>query len=493
VNEIEEDSGIPARNNSMLSDEISQQQSPDDMFVRSSPNLGGARTGARLLEEDLADPQERAPILRSAMKGGRRQFLADAEDRTTAIAHDHLRKQGKQRNPKAKELKKARKQMFDQVRGGKDALKQAGVPQGRRQFNRVAFKTESAMDFDPADAPSEIPAQMESDKRAWQQLRGAVANTNVLFEKHGLVRTEAEQQNEARKNDFQSAERSQAVYSRNVMNLASHLKTLVKQSPDDAHSNAYLADKNKAQIFQHTTGAAKKDFAQIEAQLGQPNLDPKRRDELLERASILESSATNQTDATVHAHAQGQTRAYSRNDRADVARFANNRGGAASRFLSGIGDFFAKIMPGAGRLFGASRDTRFEAAPGQREARDLLRQEQDTFRRNARSGKLGFMRMFFGRTSGSGHSRLPIGPRQDERPSTSEEYASEQRALAENSALDAPAAIQPSAAQQQVDFPAVDDRANDSFDDEEIKQPAEQSDDQLLEQSSMDGLLGHDE
>lgn len=209
MNDFEEDSVALARENSPLFGEAHQPEVPVDAFVRRPPNLANEPANLRLLEDDSEGTQERPRILRSAMKGGRRKFLADAEERTKAIAADHLLEQGKQRDPRAKELKKARKQMFDQVRGGKDALNQAAVPRERRQFNRVAFAPQGrAMDFDFTDAPSEISAQKESDKNVWGQLRGGAVASNRLFENEAPVNTEERQQDTARKRNFASAEQS---------------------------------------------------------------------------------------------------------------------------------------------------------------------------------------------------------------------------------------------------------------------------------------------
>lgn len=506
MNDFEDDPATLARDTSPLIHEAAQSSLPDDAFVRRPPDLGNGNPHARLLEESVEPPRERAPILRSAMKGGRRKFLADADERTRQIAADQLQEQGKQRDPKRRELSKARKQMFGQVHGGKEALKESAVPADRRQFNRVAFASnERAMDFDLTDAPSEISAQTESDKGVWQTLRGGAVGSNQLFENHVPIKNEDDQQDTARKNNFKSEERSNATLSRNTIKLMGSLKEVLAASPAEANGNAYLADKNMTNAFKHNVGAAQRDSMRISEMLGRRRLNPRTRAGLMEQAEILGTSDTNNTDATVHAQAQGQARAYSKNERADVARFANNRGSGFSRFFGGIGDFFSKVLPGAQRLFGTSRDNRFEAAPGQREARGLLRQEQDTFRRDARSGKLGFMRMLFGRSAGSGRARLPIGPRQEERPPTSEEYASEQRALAAKSASAPPAVVQPPAVQQQVDFPAVEERSNDSLDvvnggsldGEEIKQaaevPADEVADQMLELSSMDGVRSNDE
>ena len=505
VNDFEDDPTTLARDTSALIQEASQPNVLDDAFVRRPPDLGNGNPHSRLLEESLEPPRERAPILRSAMKGGRRKFLADADERARQIAADQLQEQGKQRDPKSRELAKARKQIFGQVHGGKEALKQAALPADRRQFNRVAFASnERAMDFDFTDAPSEISAQKESDKGVWQTLRGGAVGSNELFENQTPIKTEEQQQDVARKNNFRSQERSKATLSRNTKKLMGSLQQLHAESPEEATGSAYFRDNNMTNVFKHNVGAAQRDGMRISEMFGR-RLKPATRAELMEQANILGASDTNNTDATVHAQAQGQARSYSKNERADVARFANNRGSGFSRFFGGIGDFFSKVLPGAQRLFGTSRDNRFEAAPGQREARDLLRQEQDTFRRDARSGKLGFMRMLFGRSAGSGRTRLPIGPRQEERPPTSEEYASEQRALAAKSDSAPREVIQPPAVKQQEDFPAVEEKSNDSLDvanagsldGEEIKQapemPAEDVDDQMLELSSMDGVLGNED
>jgi hypothetical protein len=469
VNDFEDEPDTQLRANTSLAGEAPQPQLLNDEFVRSAPDLRQDRSRAKLLEEDIARPAERPPLLQSAMKGGRRRFLADAKERTKMIATDTLREQGKQREPKSKELKQARKLMFNEVQGGKDALKRAAIPRERRQFNRVGFAPNtSVMGFDLIDAPQEIAEQQESDRNLWKELRGNALGSGRLFESREPVKTEAEQQNVARKADFQSEERSQRALSANTLKVANELKGLYAKSPQEAASNAYVADRNRENLFKHSVGAIKEDAKSIESQLRKPRLNLETRADLMQRAQLIGSSDTNNADATEHAHAQGQTRAYFRGgaERADVVRYANNRGSGISRFFSGLGNFFSKVLPGSQRLFGAGRDNRFEAAPGQREARALLGQERDAFRRDARSGKLGLMRKLFGRTAGSGRSRLPMGPRADQRAPTRDEYADEQRALAAESA-----AVQPSL----------------------LEAPAHHDDDQLLEISSVDGLMGRDD
>ena len=155
--------------------------------------------------------------------------------------------------------------------------------------------------------------------------------SNQLFENHVPIKNEDEQQNTARKNNFKSEERSKTTLSKNTIKLMGSLQELHAASPAEATGSAYFQDNNRTNVFKHNVGAAQRDGLRIGEMLGRRRLNPRNRAELMEQANILGTSDANNTDATVHAQAQGQARAYSRNERADVARFANNRGSGFSR------------------------------------------------------------------------------------------------------------------------------------------------------------------